>query len=176
MTISDSLLLLLGVKRRQRILKNPYSDIFLPKSHFQVKYMGPETEAESRSPEQQGCTKSWCLNFNRVLDSNRGGWRTPWLDATILTQRGSVVLMVCCLQCFSPQSHGYPQETFSSVQFSHSVMSDSLQPHELQHARPPCPSPTPGVHSILQRSAFFTVQLSHPYMITGKTIALTRWT
>ena len=35
---------------------------------------------------------------------------------------------------------------FSSVQFSHSVMSDSLRPHELQHARPPCPSPTPGVH------------------------------
>ena len=30
--------------------------------------------------------------------------------------------------------------------------------------------------SILQHSAFFTVQLSHPYMITGKTIALTRWT
>ena len=37
--------------------------------------------------------------------------------------------------------------TFSSVQFSRSVMSDSLRPHELQHARPPCPSPTPGVHS-----------------------------
>ena len=35
---------------------------------------------------------------------------------------------------------------FSSVQFSHSVMSDSLRPHEPQHARPPCPSPTPGVH------------------------------
>ena len=35
---------------------------------------------------------------------------------------------------------------FSSVQFSCSVMSDSLQPHELQYARPPCPSPTPGVH------------------------------
>ena len=34
----------------------------------------------------------------------------------------------------------------SSVQFSHSVVSDSLQPHELQHTRPPCPSPTPGVH------------------------------
>jgi len=33
------------------------------------------------------------------------------------------------------------------VQFSHSVMSDSLWPHEPQHARPPCPSPTPGVHS-----------------------------
>ena len=35
----------------------------------------------------------------------------------------------------------------SSVQFSHSVVSDSSRPHELQHARPPCPSPTPGVHS-----------------------------
>ena len=145
-------------------------------------------------------------------------------------------------------------------------MSDSLWPHELQHARPPCPSPTPKVHSnshpsspwchpavsssvvpfsscpqslpasvfsnestlrmrwpkywsfsfstspsiehpglisfridwldllavqgtlkslfqhhsskasILPHSAFFTVQLSHPYMTTGKTIALTRWT
>ena len=33
-----------------------------------------------------------------------------------------------------------------SVQFSRSVVSDSLRSHELQHARPPCPSPTPGVH------------------------------
>ena len=162
-----------------------------------------------------------------------------------------------------------------SVQFSHSVMSDSLRPHGLQHTRPPCPSPTPGAYSnscplsrwchptisssvipfsshlqsfpasgsfpmsqfftsggqsigvsasawalpmniqdwyplgwtgwislqskglsrvfsnttvqkhqfkkkkkasILQHSAFFGVQLSHPYMTTGKTIALTRWT
>ena len=37
--------------------------------------------------------------------------------------------------------------THVSVQFSRSVMSDSSRPHELQHARPPCPSPTPGVHS-----------------------------
>ena len=34
-----------------------------------------------------------------------------------------------------------------SVQFSCSVVSNSLWPHELQHARPPCPSPSPGVHS-----------------------------
>ena len=154
----------------------------------------------------------------------------------------------------------------SPVQFSHSAVSYSLWPHESQHARPPCPSPTPRVHSdscpsshwcrpaisfsvvpfsscpkslptsesfpmsqlfswggqsigvsasasvlpmntqdwtplgwtgwtslqskglssllqhhsakasILWRSAFFTVQLSHPYMTTGKTIALTRQT
>ena len=34
-----------------------------------------------------------------------------------------------------------------SVQFSCSIVFNSLRPHELQHARPPCPSPTPGVHS-----------------------------
>ena len=38
-------------------------------------------------------------------------------------------------------------QEFSSVQFSRSVVSDSLQPHESQHARPPCPSPTPRAHS-----------------------------
>ena len=154
----------------------------------------------------------------------------------------------------------------ASVQPSHSVVSDSLRPHCLQHARPPCPSPTPGVYSnscplsrwchptisssvipfssrrqsfpasgsfptsqffasggqsiggsastsvlpmniqdwfplgwtgwmslqskrlsrifssnsskasIFRRSAFFIVQLAHPYMTTGKTIALTRQT
>ena len=36
--------------------------------------------------------------------------------------------------------------TYHSVQFSRSVKSDSLQTHELQHIRPPCPSPTPGVY------------------------------
>ena len=158
------------------------------------------------------------------------------------------------------------QVRISSVQFSCSVVSNSLQPHELQHARPPCPSPTPRVYSnlcpssqwchptispfchallpplifpsiralsselvlhirwpkyfsfsfnvtpsnefselicfridwlnllavqgtlksllqhhsskksILRCSTFFIVQLSHPCMTTGKTIALTRWT
>ena len=43
--------------------------------------------------------------------------------------------------------HSCTHLQFSSVQFSCSVVSDSLQPHELQHARPPCPSPTLGVHS-----------------------------
>ena len=36
---------------------------------------------------------------------------------------------------------------FGSVRFSRSVVCDSLRPHELQHSRPPCPSPTPAVHS-----------------------------
>ena len=46
----------------------------------------------------------------------------------------------------------------ASVQFSHSVVSDSLQPHESQHARPPCPSPTHGVHSNSRPSS----QWCHP--------------
>ena len=45
-----------------------------------------------------------------------------------------------------------------SVQFSHSIMSDSLWPHESQHARPPCPSPTSGVHSDSRPSS----QWCHP--------------
>ena len=43
--------------------------------------------------------------------------------------------------------HHHIMVQFSSVQFSRSVISDSLWPHESQHARPPCASPTPGVHS-----------------------------
>ena len=42
---------------------------------------------------------------------------------------------------------GETTRPFSSVQFSHSVVSNSLRPHELQHARLPCPSPTPGAYS-----------------------------
>ena len=38
------------------------------------------------------------------------------------------------------------KQRIGSVQFSHSVVSDSLRPHESQHSRPPCPSPAPGVH------------------------------
>ena len=51
-----------------------------------------------------------------------------------------------------------PEWSYVSVQFSRSVMSDSLRPHESQHARPPCPSPTPGVHSNARPSS----QWCHP--------------
>ena len=47
---------------------------------------------------------------------------------------------------------------YGSVQFSCSVVSDSLGPHELQHTRPPCPSPTPRVHSDSRPSS----QWCHP--------------
>ena len=53
--------------------------------------------------------------------------------------------------------------SFSSVQFSRSIMSDSLQPHESQHIRPPCPSPTPGVHTQTHvHQVSDAIQPSHP--------------
>ena len=45
------------------------------------------------------------------------------------------------------KSGGFMLAAVYSFQFSHSVVSNSLWPHELQHTRPLCPSPTPGVHS-----------------------------
>ena len=47
---------------------------------------------------------------------------------------------------FAHNSH-FQLNQISSVHFSHSVVSDCLQPHGLQHSRPPCPSPTLGVYS-----------------------------
>ena len=46
----------------------------------------------------------------------------------------------------STAQHSCYCSLLSSIQFSHSVVSNSLRPHEPQHARPPCPSPTPRVH------------------------------
>ena len=51
------------------------------------------------------------------------------------------ILYIYAASCISTILH-----QFSSGQFSRSVVSDSLHPHELQHARPPCPSPTPRVY------------------------------
>ena len=54
--------------------------------------------------------------------------------------------------------------THSSVQFSHSVMSDSSRPHGLQQARPPCPSPTPGVAQTHVHWVHDAIQPSHPLL------------
>ena len=56
--------------------------------------------------------------------------------------------------------------SFSSVQFSRSVVSDSLRPRELQHARPPCPSQTPGVHPDSRPSSQWChLILRHPLLL-----------
>ena len=55
-----------------------------------------------------------------------------------------------------------PHISFSSVQFSCSVRSNLLWPHETQHARPPCPSPTPRVHLNSWASSRWCIQPFHP--------------
>ena len=74
-------------------------------------------------------------------------WKIPWMEEPVRRQSMGLQrvrhdratsltsLLFSAVKCFS------------SVQFSSSVMSDSLWPRELQHARPPCPSPTSGVYS-----------------------------
>ena len=63
----------------------------------------------------------------------------------ILNSSHRLLPLLCAQVCFL-YLHLHSVQ-LSSVQFSRSVMSESLPPHELQHTRPPCPSPTPGVHS-----------------------------
>ena len=62
--------------------------------------------------------------------------------------------------CFTPSTK-LNMFRLSSVQFTHSVMSHSLRPHEPQHARPPCPSPTPGVYPTHVHWVSDAIQLSH---------------
>ena len=50
------------------------------------------------------------------------------------------------MQAGKLQNEDFKPHDSLSDQISRSVVSDSLRPHESQHARPPCPSPTPGVH------------------------------
>ena len=61
---------------------------------------------------------------------------------------------------------------FSSVQFSRSVVSNSLRPYGLQHVRPPCPSPTPGVHSNSCPLTWWchpTISSCHPLLLPPST-------
>ena len=55
-------------------------------------------------------------------------------------------LYLCVYVCVCVHTGTYTHFIFRSDQISHSAVFDSLRPHEAQHARPPCPSPTTGVH------------------------------
>ena len=62
------------------------------------------------------------------------------MQSFLKTQKSNNIL------CQQTKKNFVDKSNISSVQFSHSVVSNSLRPHELQHTRPPCPSPIPRVH------------------------------
>ena len=98
---------------------------------------------------------------------------SQWCHPTISS---SVIPFSSCLKSF-PASGSFPMSQFFAsggpsigvsassstvIQFSCSVVSDSLRPHEPQHTRPPCPSPTPGVHPNSCPLSCNAIQPSHP--------------
>ena len=85
-----------------------------------------------------GISQARILEWAAISSSKGSSWPKDW---TCLSYNVG--------KFFTTKPPGKPKlyYTFSSVQFSQSVVSDSLRPHESQHSRPPCPSPSPGVHS-----------------------------
>ena len=98
-------------------------------------------------------SKYWSFSFSITPSNEYSGlisFRTNWLD--LLAVQGALKSL---LQHHIVQKHQFFGTQLSSQsnshihtsdQISHSVVSDFLQPHESQHARPPCPSPTPRAH------------------------------
>ena len=74
-------------------------------------------------------------------------WKIPWTEKPGWLQSGGLRESATAEHAWGLIFSRVLCLVFSSVQFSRSVVSDSLGPHESQHARPRCPSSTPGVHS-----------------------------
>ena len=111
-------------------------------------------------PDILECEVKWTLG-SIIINKASGGDGTPVELFQILKDDAMKALYSICQRIWKTQQwpqdwkrsvfipipkKGNAKECASSVQFSRLVVSDSLQPHELQHARPPCPSPTPRVH------------------------------
>ena len=93
---------------------------------------------------------SWCPVVRRSISTRASGAHSQ-RKATVCLVEQFLLPSDRHLGCddYLRRTGGFMEHPYliSSVQFSHSVVSDSLWLHESQHARPPCPSPTPGVHS-----------------------------
>ena len=105
--------------------------------------------------------KCWSFTFSispSCVCSGLISFRIDWFDflavqgilkSLLQHQISKASILQCSAFIMVQLSHPYMTtgKTISSVQFSHSVMSNSLQAHGLQYARSPCPSPTPSVYS-----------------------------
>ena len=111
------------------------------------------TKVKSESEVTQSCpTLSDPMDCSLPGFSIRGIFQARVLEwGAIAFSKWMLKAIKCFLVLFFSLDHHvlslFCLYQFSSVQFSRSVVSDSLRPHEQQHARPPCPSPSPGVHS-----------------------------
>ena len=91
------------------------------------------------------------IMLNARLDDSQAGIKSAMWNINNLRYAGDTTLMTESEEELKNLLMKVKEENekagikLSSVQFSSSVVSDSLQPHGLQHARPPCPSPTPRV-------------------------------
>ena len=118
-----------------------------------------DTEAPVIWPaDERADTLEKTLILGMIEDRRRRWWQSRrWLDSIIdstdmnLTKLQEIAKdREACLQQFMGSQrvvHNLVTEEQQQVQFSRSVVSDSLRPHGLQHARLPCPSPTPGACS-----------------------------
>ena len=82
---------------------------------------------------------------------------------TVGSERAKININILGARYFAMLQSIFIPPQFSSVHFSRWVVSDSLRPHESQHARPPCPTPTPRVHSDLWPSS----QWCHPAILSS---------
>ena len=89
----------------------------------------------------------WWLLLLQSMGSRACGLSTCSLGSSAQAQYLWHTGLVALLHGGSSRPGIEPVSSALPVQFSGSVMSDSLQPHRLQHSRPPCPSPTPRVYS-----------------------------
>ena len=80
--------------------------------------------------------------LNKQGDNIQLMYSFSYLEPVCCSMSSSNCCFLTCIQIY--QESG--KVIWYSDQISHSVVSDSLPPHESQHTRPPCPSPTPGVH------------------------------
>ena len=126
--------------------------LLLPPIPHSIRVFSNESTLRLRWP------KYWSFSFSIIPSKEHPGlisFKIDWLDLlsvqgtlkSLLQHHSLKASILRCSAFFTVQLlHSYMTTTVF-VQFSRSAVSSSLRPHESQHTRPPCPSPTPGVHS-----------------------------
>ena len=138
--------------------------------HFLLQCMKGKSESEVAQPCPTLCDPMDCCSpgssVHGILQARTLEWITTAFSTSPLDRfqfpGQSLTLYRVPGTSVRLQSPQWPQLEFRSDQISRSVVSHSLRPHESQHARPPCPSPTPRVHWDSRPWSRDAIQPSHP--------------